>query len=211
MIKRMRRVLFIATTLLSGLTSLQAGREFSGPQPANMQWFYDALKEADSLDILEGLPHQLWEQDARAVQIQKEKTQEIAGEIFYQKLLNVPAEQKKQITGKFLQQDLFVPPTIDGIRIPKPCGGFHADYALRWSKDDKVFASALVCFGCGEILLTGEKVTLMSDLTQVGKEYLSSTLKPFRQSRPLTNIQPDRNLKPEIFKPELPKKIEIQR
>lgn len=204
----MRKVFFLVLTTLGGVASLNAGKQFNGPRPVDIQWFYEALKQADTVDVLEGLPHQKWEYELRKVETDNQKTFDIDGELFYQKLLEVPAERKKQITDKFLGKIIFVPPT----RIPviKPCGGFHADYGLRWSKEGKVLASALLCFGCGEIHLIGDKFSVATDFSNEGQDYLSATVKPLRQSRPTISFDAARKLKPEMFKPEPTPKVEIK-
>jgi len=199
-----RAIFTIVLTTLCSVASLNAGKKFDGPRPIDIEWFYEALKNADTLDVLEGLPHQWWESTLQQEEIRTNETLKIDGEFFYQKLLDVSSEKKALYTEKFLQKKLFLRPT--DLPIIKPCGGFHADYGLRWSKDGKFLAAALICFGCGEIHLVGDNVSVATDFSPEGHDYLSDALKPLRQSRPRVKIDNNLNQKPEIPKSEpLPK------
>jgi len=48
------------------VVALRAQTPFSGPQVADIKWFNEAVKTADSVEVLEGLPHPYWETDIRA-------------------------------------------------------------------------------------------------------------------------------------------------
>ena len=204
----MRRIFLLFFTAISCVASLWAAQPFGGPQRPDIKWFYEAIKTADSLEVLEGLPHQYWEPEIRAVEAAKPDIVDIAGELFYPKPLDVSIEQKNQLTEKFLQETLLTVPDSNAPVFPKGCGGFHADYALRWTKNGSAVAAALVCFGCEEILLVSEKAKVSSNFTGEGKSYLPPALKPLRQSRPASKFGAVRLVNPDIFQPSLPLKTD---
>ena len=191
------------------VVALRAQSPFSDPQVADVKWFAAAVKNADSVEVLEGLPHPYWESDIRAVEAAKPDIQNIANELFYPKLLDLPINQKNEITQQFLEKALFVVPNSDDPSFPKACGGFHADYALRWNRNGRPVAAALICFGCEEILLVGEKTKVSTNMSADGKKYFTEVLKPLRQSRPPSKIGTLQVTDPGIPKPQLPMKIEI--
>ncbi len=191
------------------VVALRAQSPFSGPQVADVQWFSEAIKNADSVEVLEGLPHPYWESDIRAVEAAKPNIQNIAGELFYPKLLDLSTDQKNEITRQFLEKILFVVPNSDDPSFPKACGGFHADYALRWNRNGSTVAAALICFGCEEVLLVGEKTKVSTNMSADGKKYFTEVLKPLRQSRPPSKIGTLQVTDPGIPKPLFPMKIEI--
>ena len=45
----------------------------------------------------------------------------------------------------------------------KKCGGFHPDYALQWSDDERRYLT-LICFGCDEFKLFGPEVAERYDM-----------------------------------------------
>jgi hypothetical protein len=150
---------------------------------ADTQWFFEAAKAADSLEVIEGLPHQTEEKELRASEAKNHKLISICDELFYDLVLPVSAEHIKLLNMNFGSQGLFTPP-YEGPQFASGCGGFHADYGLRWIKGEKQLAAALICFGCNDILLVGKKEILVAHLTDRGKEVLSAILKPYRQLRP---------------------------
>lgn len=198
---------FLAVTV--SVVALRAQTPFSGPQVADIKWFNEAVKTADSVEVLEGLPHPYWETDIRAVEAAKPNIQNVAGELFYPKSLYLSIDQKSELTQQFLEKTLFVVPNSDDPPFPKACGGFHADYALRWNRNGSPVAAALICFGCEEVMLVGEKVKVSTNMSAEGKKYFTEVLKPLRQSRPPSKIGTLQVTDPGIPKPQLPMKIEI--
>ena len=43
------------------------------------------------------------------------------------------------------------------------CGGFHADYCLRWEAEEVQY-DVMICLGCGEALLIRDGEALRCDL-----------------------------------------------
>lgn len=203
-------VLFSAATLHAGKS---IGKSFT-PQ-ADLSWYFQALREADRLEVAEGLPHQEWEPEERAAQQQKHKTFSIADELFYAQRLPSTEELRADITSAFLLMTLFNPPLAS-----EPwgemslCCPFHADHALIWWKGDQQVVAVLLCFGCHKVKLVGPKQeeALQLGMTPAGIELLERKIKPLHALRPAFRkmLTASSNLKPEKFKPEPPAKIEYK-
>lgn len=204
----MRRTLLLVTTAISCVVCTCVGQQFGNAQRRDIRWLYEAIKNSDSVDILEGLPHQYWEADARATEAAKPNIIKIADELFYPKPLEVPVETKNKLNDQFLQQNLFVVPETEASPFTtQGCGGFHADYAVRWNRNGDTLASALICFGCEQVMLVNSKTTVLADFALEGKKQFTATLKSLRQSRPVVNKFGNSLVpKPELFKPQLPSK-----
>lgn len=204
----MRRTLLLVISVISCVVCTCVGQQFGNAQRRDIRWLYEAIKNSDSVDVLEGLPHQYWEADARATEAAKPNIIKIADELFYPKLLDVSAETKTKLNEQFLKENLVeVPETEAPAFTTQGCGGFHADYALRWNRNGDTLAAALICFGCEQVMLVNVKTTVMTNFALEGKKQFTATLKPLRQSRPVVNKFGNSLLpKPELFKPQLPSK-----
>lgn len=181
------------------------------PKTADLQWFYEALKGSDQLEILEGLPHHFWESTERDIELSKHTTVTIAKQAFYTQRLSVDNQVRAKLTSAFLNQNLFIAHKPDDLASFKQCGGFHADYGLQWLKENKPVAAALVCFGCGEILIVNDKMDFLADMTEDGGPFLARILKPLRGLRPPFQHQQRLNeIKAQLPQPIKIEKIEIQ-
>ncbi len=60
----------------------------------------------------------------------------------------------------------------------KLCGGFHADFLLKWDGEAGE-VDAMICFGCQEIRLFGPTGELYGNLTNDGAKELRELLAPF--------------------------------
>jgi len=201
--------------LLSGFTAaVHASKPLRPAHPTrevDLNWFFEAVRAADQLEVLEGLPHQYWEREERSIELAKHKTLSISTEAFYEQRLSVPAELRTELTNAFLHQPLFVRPLIGKPAFAKGCGGFHADYGLRWLKEGTPQAAALVCFGCGDIRLVGGGMEITTELTESGERYLKSRLLPLKALRPpRRQLDQVRKITPEQFISELPKKVDYK-
>lgn len=173
-----------------------------------VMWFYDALRQADSVQVLEGLPHHMFEREERELEIKRRATFAIARELFYEQRLTPAPELIAELTKGFLERKIFLPPLIGAPPLAKACGGFHADYGLSWLKKGEILASALICFGCHDILLVGPTAEVMCGMTQEGDAFLAPRLKPLRGLRPpYRQLDKVRALRPEMFQPEKPQVI----
>ena len=177
----------------------------------DLQWFRDALRNATALEIFEGLPHPVWEKLTRKEEELTRATRRVDGELFYLETLATDPDRKNRITAVFLEGSSFVPPKI-GETIPmKLCGGFHADYGLQWSMDQKAVATVLICFGCHEMRIIGKDEVLLVDMTKDGFATLHGLLTPLRAQRP-PYMSRDRQEKTQrlVPQPEGPRKVDIK-
>lgn len=151
----------------------------------DLRWLREAMQQADALEVLEGLPHPSSESEERAAEETRVTPLVIATELYYQEPLPVAADVKLRLRDAFARGGLFVPPIWRTFPLVKFCGGFHADYAVRWLKGGEVLASAGICFGCHQVLFVGGEQPITTDLTKTGFAQLRSWLTPYRQNRPL--------------------------
>ena len=105
-----------------------------------------ALPPTPELTVFEGLPHQHWEEDLLAKELESKETIRIAGHPFYQPTLEIGDADKLAIVATL--SDPKARRQIHGNTV-KTCGGFHPDYAVCWTADKRKYC-VLVCFGCAE-------------------------------------------------------------
>lgn len=149
---------------------------------ADLEWFHAAVRNADKVTIMEGLPHPYWEPRERERELSKHSTIKIGGESFYEPPLGIDKKSEETITRTL--EDITIFDHSDGLFVAtKQCGGFHADYAVILSLKDETLACALICFGCAEAKLTGEK-TLLLDLSEHGVKLLTAELRHLQNLRP---------------------------
>jgi hypothetical protein len=210
----MRFAFYLLLSLASFVSQAQAGKPTNAAPPSrevDLAWFFGALRKAERLEILEGLPHQYFEKEERAVELTKHKTLTISSESFYEQRLPCAEDLRRSLTEAFLLKALFVRPLIGQREMLKACGGFHADYGLRWSKGDTVLVAALICFGCHDVRLVGAEHELTTSMTGEGYEFLQTKLLPLRALRPPKHqLDKIRNIKPEQFKSAPPPKVEYK-
>ncbi|MFT3991090.1 MAG: hypothetical protein QM680_06735 [Luteolibacter sp.] len=140
-----------------------------------------AITEATSLTIYEGLPHQAFERNLLAKESKRKDTEKINSFRFY-----TPAIAA--INPEALKRILSSPETIQVFRGEKLCGGFHPDYAVEWSDKDGSRFSALICFGCHEIIYSDGKNEYRYDFEQESFEKLKEELSPYAKKRPKSKI-----------------------
>jgi hypothetical protein len=146
----------------------------------DLEWFYAAIKEADAMEFHEGLPHPFFEPKERASELTRVETKEIRRELFYVTPLLVREESQVTISRTFLDESIYDQSLITMV---KTCGGFHADFAISWLKEERATVTALVCLGCAELQLLGEKSRHL-DLSETGHATLRTLLKPLQSQRP---------------------------
>src|SRR3954469_13130553 len=103
-----RRTLLFVIAAIGCVICTCVAQQFGNAQRRDVRWLYEAIKNSDSVDILEGLPHQYWESDARAIEAAKPNILKIGDELFYPKLLDLPSETKNSLNEQFLQENLFI-------------------------------------------------------------------------------------------------------
>lgn len=152
--------------------------------------YLDSLKPGVKLTVYEGLPHQMFEADL----LEKEKKTKPVVEFtvtpkaakldtkrndkypFYKAPLKLKDEDLESLRSLLSSGETYKEWT--GV---KNCGGFHPDFAIEWTSDGKTMR-ALICFNCGEIILSGAQGDLLYDDAASGS--FEEILKPYRLNRP---------------------------
>ena len=135
------------------------------------------LSAAKSLVVLEGLPHQKFEQESFLTESARKDTQKIWIYPFY-----TPSVEAKNATDlrKLLGNSATIK-VYGGYK--KLCGGFHPDYSLSWQAGETTYY-ALLCFGCGEILFYDGKAFLLYDLDKEALDHFKELLAVHKAKRP---------------------------
>jgi hypothetical protein len=130
-------------------------------------------------------------------------TLNVDGEWFYASTQLFPAEDVAELQ-RLVGSGLFKP-----WRGVKFCGGFHADYAVRFESGGNVY-HVLFCLGCHEAHLVREpkdatapnasaRIRITADLSEAQYPELRMLLKKYRKERPPT--PPRKAEKPEPTRP----------
>ena len=137
-----------------------------------------AIREATSLVVYEGVPRLVKDKAALEVEMGERKTFKVDGQTFFAD----PKAATSELAAT-LHAAVFAAAKPGRVGSVKLCGGFHADYLLRWEgKTGRT--DALLCFGCHEIKLFGAAGSLYGDLSAEGVKSLRSLLAPFAKERP---------------------------
>jgi hypothetical protein len=145
--------------------------------------FTQAVRRADQVVLYEGLPHQFFEKQLLAQERRTRAVEELNGWPFYQEPLALPARDAERLSG-FLGE----PATYLPFKGEKLCGGFHPDYAVQWHVGASRYR-ALLCFGCGEVMLFGPGLESRNELDKAAGEALAELLKGYRKHRPGARLQ----------------------
>lgn len=139
-----------------------------------------SLKQAHTLSIYEGLPHQENQAALFQQESQRKDSMRIAGFLFYSPAIT-PAEQDLTTLAQLFSE----PANISAFSGEKRCGGFHPDYAIAWAHNNDN-AYALICFGCGEIIYSYKDKRQRFDL--VNHKAIQQHFQAYRLKRPLPNV-----------------------
>jgi len=194
----MGKLIFLCVGTLLSWTSAAAG-VIALPEVIDLKWVDEALARANSLTILEGLPHP-FEGKVREAEIKRVPTFQIGGEELYVRPLEISADDRRKLVDLFATKQVFVPPPVRGLPA-KFCGGFHADYAIRWEKDGDTLFYTLICFGCGEMRLVQGDVVVTANMTPEGRGTLARILRPYRQERPPFHLPKAGDVQPALPPP----------
>ena len=137
--------------------------------------FCATVQRNESAVLHEGLPHQHFERELLATEIQTKPLAWLHKFPFYQLPLPFLGQDWQR-----LAEILGEPATYFPYRGAKFCGGFHPDYAVELLRGSE-FWQALICFGCEEIKLYGPDCWSHHDLDVTGIHFL---LKSYRRRRP---------------------------
>lgn len=138
------------------------------------------LEKAEKVVVYEGLPHPFYEPELLAEEQQSKEVHKLHGNSFYKEPLKLALDDRKQLQALLSRPDVYEP--WEG---EKKCGGFHADYCVEWYRDGQ-FVRALICFGCGEILLAAPNDEQRYDIKYRTFGPAGDILLRYRQQRPDT-------------------------
>ena len=115
-------------------------------------------KTASVVKAFSGLPHNYGDSEAFVQELWNSENQSIHGYRFYLEQLELSGGFRQIVHDLFTDKRTFTP--YGG---PKLCGGYHADFAIRFDDDGRQHWF-LVCFGCHEILCFTNGAELISDI-----------------------------------------------
>jgi hypothetical protein len=140
--------------------------------------FANEIAYADSVVVYEGLPNSFGEEQLLERELKRVASTKIDDQLFYVRKHEASEDDAEEITRLFESGNITRPYVG-----PKECGGFHADYAVVWSKGEAKFR-ALVCFGCHEVLAMGPDGKVITDMTDSGYKELRAALGRYERERP---------------------------
>jgi hypothetical protein len=169
-----RTIVVFTSVLLVG--SLSAEQPAPASEEASSK-IRQAMAKATTVNVYEGLPHQMFERDLLAAESKRKDTEKIGSFRFY-----TPAVAAKN--PEVLKRILSSSDTIQVFRGEKMCGGFHPDYTVQWSSEDGSRFFAQICFGCHEIIYRDGKNEYRYDFEREPYEKLKKELAPYAKKRP---------------------------
>jgi hypothetical protein len=140
--------------------------------------FTAAIAGLEDQQLLEGLPHQLFERDLMESERRTKPVRELDGYLFYEEPLSPSREDANRLTQVLSERE-----TFERFSGEKLCGGFHPDYAVEWRKGSSSYR-ALLCFGCDEAKLFGPGIDERHDLSARGRHEIKALLAKHRKNRP---------------------------
>jgi hypothetical protein len=145
---------------------------------SDVSGFLVNVRSAQTVTVYEGLPHQMFENDAYLRELKRADVVRIETFPFYAEPLSVSPPEKSELTETVLGDDAHIP-----YRGPKMCGGYHPDYVLIWEKAGHK-SGAMVCFGCHEVIYFTPQGRLIEELGDAAYGKLKAVLSRYRVNRP---------------------------
>jgi hypothetical protein len=139
---------------------------------------FAAVRDADTLTLYEGLPHQTYESKQLEKEKQAKQTVQLHGFPFYRETLDVMADDQKALK-KLLGDEASFKQWVG----EKKCGGFHPDYLVECRAGDKDYRF-LICFGCREVMVFGPERSLRCDMVEGTSKQFEAVLKKYQKNRP---------------------------
>lgn len=134
------------------------------------------IKEADTIEVFEGLPHDLWERELFDAELKNKDTVEIAGYPFYAKPVVLSESDRERLTELYCTKETFVP--YSGVKM---CGGYHPDWLVRWKQGEKEWIVHF-CFGCCEATTIHEDTSMLCNIWTT--KPIENLLNPYHRQRP---------------------------
>jgi hypothetical protein len=137
--------------------------------------FRSAIRAAPTPTLYEGLPHQTFEATALEREKKEKATVDLHGYPFYRDTITLSEGDAQALTAILSESGSFR--SFSG---EKKCGGFHPDYAVRYTRDGKHY-EALLCFGCDEAKLFGPGIDARYDVDSNAQRRIEDMLAKYRQ------------------------------
>jgi hypothetical protein len=137
--------------------------------------------KSSTLALYEGLPHQLYEEEALESELRSKRTTKLHGFPFYQETLPLAEADAERLRAALGDSATY---KVRNLNATKLCGGFHPDYCVEWQGEGGP-CRALVCFGCFEVNLHTPGADYFLDVSQQAVTRLREILKPYRKNRPV--------------------------
>ncbi len=164
-------------TIFALTVTISANAEQKKPPTIEASAIYRAtVAAAKTIEVFEGLPHQMWDKELLAVELKRKDTQVICKFPFY-----TPSTTASN--SEALRKLLSSADSITEYGVPKRCGGYHPDYCVSWLAGETTY-HALICFGCHEIIFYDGKTSLIYDLKNKAPEQFQKLLAIYEVKRP---------------------------
>jgi hypothetical protein len=137
----------------------------------------NAVAEGNTI-VFEGLPHPGYEAELFESEKNSKSTVKLHGSYFYKAF-----QPAKDTETSELRETLSDPERFEPFSGEKKCGGFHADYAVAWKENGRLF-KVLICFGCGEVKRFGPQGEVREDMKTNTSDLLKMVLKMYDRDRP---------------------------
>lgn len=147
--------------------------------------FHESLGSAQRIVILEGLPRRRGERELLESEMRSKETVKIRGFHFYSREIELSSADARSLVGLLTSRDGLV-----DWAGTKMCGGFHPDFAARWTDPKGTTFEALICLGCHEIKLSGGGHRLYADISDLIYDPLREFLGNFAEQGPKTPSDP---------------------
>ena len=144
---RSKVLAILALSSLIVFAMLRFVNQPDAPKQNDLTATMSRIEKATSLTIFEGLPHQRWEPDTLAKELEEKKTFKIDEYPFYETPVAASEATIKELMALCRSRKTFQP--FGG---PKACGGFHPDWCLELNNGTSA-CHILICFGCKEARL----------------------------------------------------------
>jgi len=139
------------------------------------------VRSAARTTLYEGLPHQRFERETLASELQTADTLRIQDYSFYRQPLAMSDADARALREIMSDGDSFARP--DPL-MKKACGGFHPDYCVEWTSGSGAATRALICFGCEEVILAGGSRPVTFDIHPEAERALEAVLTTYVRNRP---------------------------
>jgi len=142
--------------------------------------FASEIKQCQEVQLFEGLPNYTWEEEL--LERERKAHNPISFNFysfeteFYPTPIRLSDIDSSRLKELYCQKESFVP-----FRGFKPCGGFHADWGIRWRNGEQDY-QVLICFGCGEMMTSDGNVELTCDIWD--SKIFEDLLNPYHKLRP---------------------------